>query len=173
VNGVVLEGVEVARERIRGLPGALQDKVRKLVNASALRIQSGAKTRCPVDTGRLRGSYRAYFYDDGMAAEVGSDVQYAQFVEFGTGRAGAASGVTPAEGYTYGTGNFFPPPGALAGWARRHGMPGAEYAIARAISRRGGNPAKPHLYPAFEEERVQFVPKLEAALNQALREQTA
>jgi len=76
--------------------------VKAVVAMSALNVQTNAKGRCPVDTGRLRSSIRAVFVDGGLGASVETNVKYAPFVEYGTGRLGAASGVTPGDGYTYG-----------------------------------------------------------------------
>lgn len=60
----------------------------------AIRMQSGAKRRCPVDTGRLRQSIRYRMGQDshGIYAEVGSDVEYASAVENGHGE------ITPVNG---------------------------------------------------------------------------
>lgn len=57
-----------------------RDLVRK-----AIKVQSGAKRRCPVDTGRLRDSIRWLIIRDGkgLAAKVGSDVEYAAAVHDG------------------------------------------------------------------------------------------
>ncbi len=119
------------------------EKVREVVNEAAINVQREAKGRCPVDTGRLRSSIRATFYADGLAAEVGTDVEYAPHVEFGT---------RP----------HFPPPGALAGWGRRHKI--SEFPVARAISQRG-TAAHPFLFPAWEMERPKFVERIVRAIK--------
>lgn len=51
----------------------------------ALRVQSGARRRCPVDTGRLRSSIRWTIERDakGLYAEVGTEVEYAASVHNG------------------------------------------------------------------------------------------
>lgn len=51
----------------------------------ALRVQSGAKRRCPVDTGRLRSSIRWRIDRDakGLYADVGTEVEYALAVHEG------------------------------------------------------------------------------------------
>lgn len=60
----------------------------------AIRVQSGAKRRCPVDTGRLRQSIRYRIGQDGkgLYAEVGSDLEYAAAVHNGHGD------ITPVNG---------------------------------------------------------------------------
>lgn len=52
----------------------------------ALRVEREARTRAPVDTGRLRNSitHRVYGTSYAIIAEVGTDVEYAVWQEFGT-----------------------------------------------------------------------------------------
>lgn len=50
----------------------------------AFRIQADARRNVPVDTGRLRESIRVVFEDNGFKARIGSNVEYAADVEFGT-----------------------------------------------------------------------------------------
>lgn len=71
----------------RGKDGikAIQDVTKE----NALAVQSIAKTFCPVDTGRLRSSIRTRSYNDWLGADIYTDVSYAPYVEFGTGRRGA------------------------------------------------------------------------------------
>ncbi len=60
--------------------------VRSLVR-KANRLVSGAKRRCPVDTGRLRNSIRYDLGKDrkGVFARCGTDVEYAAVVHDGHG----------------------------------------------------------------------------------------
>lgn len=81
--------------------------------AMELRVEADAKRRCPVGEypdgsntgGNLRGSIHTATQDtgDGVQVTTGTPVEYAAFVEYGTGERGAASGVTPEEGYEYGS----------------------------------------------------------------------
>lgn len=74
-------------------------KLKNAVNRSALAIQKGAKTRCPVDTGRLRASIKIQPAESTTGAFnllVGTDVEYAEYVEFGTRRASAQPFLFPA-----------------------------------------------------------------------------
>lgn len=47
-------------------------------------VEGTAKELCPVDTGNLRGSINYQMGDDGLSVIVGTPVEYAPFVEFGT-----------------------------------------------------------------------------------------
>ena len=62
--------------------------------AGALPIENQAKELCPVKTGNLRRSIETRFGESSGAkatALVGSAVDYAPYVEFGTGRRGSES----------------------------------------------------------------------------------
>ena len=67
-----------------------QETQRKLLKAHKWAGQywvAEAKKRCPVDEGRLRSSIRTNTYTDGqgiLITEVGSNVEYAPHLEFGT-----------------------------------------------------------------------------------------
>src|SRR3990167_8971867 len=87
--------------------------------------ENAAKTD---DTGRLRNSI-VFRYVPPNLAEVVAKAKYAKFVHDGT---------KP----------HWPPPGALAGWARRHGIP--EFLAARAVSQHGTK-ANPFLRDAYAE----------------------
>lgn len=133
-SGVI--GVEKVVANAKKTTAEVKDAVKNVVAESALNIQREAKKRTPVDTGRLRSSI-AIEFSDGLTATIGTNVEYAAAVEFGS---------QP----------HFPPPSALAGWARRHGMNGKEFVLARKIARRG-TPAQPFLFPSFEQERPKFI----------------
>lgn len=81
--------------------------VGKVLARAATRTTTAAKRLAPVDTGRLRASIAQEIGgdDDGLVARVGTNVEYAPYLEFGTSRMsarpflrpalGAATGVTP------------------------------------------------------------------------------
>jgi len=81
---VHLEGGGEVKRAISRVSDAMRHGVVDAVSQTATDVEQMTKEGCPVDTGRLRSSYRATYYKGGMAAEVGTDVQYAPFVEFGT-----------------------------------------------------------------------------------------
>jgi HK97 gp10 family phage protein len=65
-----------------------------------IRVESAAIRGCPVDTGRLRASITHEIASDveGLVGRVGTDVEYAPYVEFGTGRMAAQPYLRPALG---------------------------------------------------------------------------
>lgn len=105
---------------------------------ATLIVQRDAKINAPVDTGRLRASITPEVRTRGKTVRgvVGSNVQYAPFVELGT---------RP----------HWPPPGALATWARRHGIEN-EFLVRRAIGLRGTKAVK-FLERAFTENADRIV----------------
>lgn len=86
---------------LRGLRGAVSrmtlDGERGLLRLG-LRVQNEARKFCPVDTGRLRSSIQHVpgRDDRGPYVDVGSNVKYAPFIEFGTFRAMAQPYLRPA-----------------------------------------------------------------------------
>jgi len=91
------------------------------------------------DLGHLGGSYTTDIIKGGHAAEVGSNLVYSIFMEFGT---------RP----------HFPPMKALEAWARRHGFESA-WPICKAIAEKGLE-ARPHLFPAYEATMPEFFREL-------------
>lgn len=146
---VKIEGLDELATKLRHLSALGERALRPLVAKYALKIQGDARRKAPVDTGALRASVlTAYIGDRGLTAEIGTVKGYAPFVELGR-RAGAR----------------MPPPDALKGWVARHGMkPGAEYAVARAIKKRGIQP-RPFMGPAWELHAPEFVKEAAAVLR--------
>jgi len=103
---------------------------------SVLLVQREAKIQAPVDTGRLRASIVPEVTRRGttVVGIVGSNVEYAPYVELGT---------RP----------HWPPVGALEVWARRHGM--SEFAIRRKIAMYGTE-GRHYLQGAFDKSREQI-----------------
>lgn len=82
------------------LMGQLQDSkiqvqiaLEQGIYKAGLLVEGDAKRLCPVDTGRLRSSIATTKgYDgDNCVATVGTNVEYAPYVEFGTGQRGDPS----------------------------------------------------------------------------------
>jgi|SRR5690606_5872219 len=61
-------------------------EVKDAVNQTGLAVTRKAKQRAPVDTGRLRASIQIQIYPNGLTADVGTNVEYAPYVEFGTSK---------------------------------------------------------------------------------------
>lgn len=143
---VTVTGADAVISNMRAIDTKARKNVTRAVQISTLNIHRRARRRLAeekaVDTGRALSSIT--WIRVGMDGLVSVDAEHGKFIEFGTAP-------------------HFPPPSALAGWCRRHGMAGMEFVVARAISERG-TPARPYLYPSYMEE----VPVFQAAVAAAI-----
>ena len=112
-------------------------------------VTGDARRLAPVDTGRLRASImpEVKSMNNEIMGIVGSNVVYAPYMELGT-RA------------------HWAPPGALALWARRHGV--SEFVIRRAIAMRGTK-ARKFLQGGFEKNKIEIVRRIEQAVGDIIR----
>src|SRR5262252_1899371 len=130
----------------------MERDMRRTLQASLLLIEADARTLAPQDTRRLSGSINNQITGTfpSLVGEVGPDVRYGRFVEFGR-RAGAR----------------MPPVDALLGWVQRHfhaprarvtqnTLRGEAFALARAIQRRG-IPPRPFMLPAYQRNEARIV----------------
>jgi hypothetical protein len=145
-----VKGSREAAAAIRNLSRLAPAKLQAAVAESALNTRNGAIRRVPTDVGILKTSIRVEITNGGFTGQVIAGANYAGHIEFGTAP-------------------HFPPVAPLEEWARRHGMPGAGFAIARAISKRGTK-AQPFLFPAYEDERPRFEARVTASIREAVRE---
>ena len=80
------------------LDSTVSPAVRKSVEAACSLIEASAKQYCPVETGVLRDSITSVVDQQGLqqiTGYVGPTVDYATYVEFGTGRRGDPSAPYP------------------------------------------------------------------------------
>ena len=125
--------IEAMQEMDRIITELHGEKMLQGMRDATLWITRDAKTLAPVDTGRLRASITpdVQLEADAVLGVVGSNVLYAPYMELGT---------RP----------HWPPRGALAVWAERHGIP--EFLVMRAIAMRGTKAYK-FLQGAFEQNK--------------------
>ena len=134
--------------------GRLDAELAASMRRIATHVASRAAEAAPTDTGRLRKSIGSEYRREGERhiAMIGTGLEYAPYVHEGTG---PAVGRPP----------YFPPPSALADWARRVlGNEKLAWAVARKIRARGTKP-RPYLRNALAGSRG-FI---EAELHEALR----
>jgi HK97 gp10 family phage protein len=136
--------IEGMKEAIRNIKDWEVEKIRQSrlqIERSAINIEREAKNLCPVDDQILRPSIakKVTATDSGrvLEAEVGTTVEYAPFVEFGTG-----SGVSIPAGQEEFAMQFKGKTGRVRNY-----------------------PARPFLFPAWERERPKFVKSMEAILR--------
>lgn len=77
-----------------------QGPVAKELTRRVIRVEAAAIRGCPVDTGRLRSSITHQISSDnqGLVGRVGTDVDYAPHVEYGTSHMAAQPYLRPALG---------------------------------------------------------------------------
>lgn len=75
---------------------ALPEQIEQALIAIGMTAETYAKQECPVDTGRLRNSITHEVEMSEQAAYIGSNVEYAAFVECGTSRMAPRPYLRPA-----------------------------------------------------------------------------
>lgn len=75
---------------------ALPEQVEQALIAIGLTAETYAKQECPVDTGRLRNSITHEVDMNEQAAIIGSNVEYAAYVELGTSKMAPRPYLRPA-----------------------------------------------------------------------------
>lgn len=172
--------------RVDGLDGVLtklqkvgEDAERvasKTVQRTLIDIQRDARIAAPVNDGRIRSSIAWEFLNsERTEGEVGTNLKYAMFVEFGVGPTGADSDFSLlAEeamrelGYEHGNRGPFPPEDAIARWAHKKGIPEEAVPAIQFIIWQYGMEAQPFLFPAAEKHGAGFIPALDKALDRVI-----
>ncbi len=86
-----------ARKNISLIKAKTSRGVNQAIALAAIDTERIAKRLVPVDTGRLRSSIRVLRRQkDGLGVEVGTEVEYASKIEFGTNRTQAQPYLFPA-----------------------------------------------------------------------------
>jgi len=69
--------------RLPEITASLRPKASQIIRKCAADIEAGAKAVVPVDTGNLKNSIQTEMESD-LTAVVGTNVEYAPYVEYGT-----------------------------------------------------------------------------------------
>lgn len=80
-------GVRIKKNRavFNEFKEATRKELAKEFRLTAERIEEGYKSRVPVDTGALKASINTQESEKGLVQMIGSNKEYAPYVEFGTG----------------------------------------------------------------------------------------
>lgn len=78
--------IEVREDNSKQIAGAINEAVSAALEEIGLSAERFAKRACPVDTGRLRNSITHALNMDEKAVYIGTNVEYAPYVENGTSR---------------------------------------------------------------------------------------
>ena len=147
-TGLKITGLSATKEMLKSQREDIQEIIRAAMAEGALAIEGEAKRRCPVDTGRLRGSITTAATiedDEKVVARVGTNVEYAAAVEYGTG--------VFAE-----NGNGRETPWVWKGDGKKHG----------GWHTTSGYAAKPFLRPAYEARKLDAMKIIAEHLRQKL-----
>lgn len=84
---VTVNGLARLEAKMNKLPDKVAEALARGVNQAAGLVEGSAKKLCPVDTNNLRGSLHIIKQATSreITATVGTNVEYAPYVEFGTG----------------------------------------------------------------------------------------
>ena len=87
---VQVQGLKDLRSRFKQAPQTIENQVKKIIDESVIEMQNRAKNHVPIKTGALKSSitHRPFNYKTGALLMAGnnSNVKYAPYVEFGTGK---------------------------------------------------------------------------------------
>ena len=159
----------------------LPRQLSRAVKTSAMNIQKNAIIKAPSGIGGiLKASINASYSSNKLNAVVGSTLDYAKFMEYGTALYGKQTNKQALpEGYIHGS-KHSPSSRHLLLWVtRKFGVKGSKakwlaYKVARAIAGQGkskqhppGLRARPFLGPAFDIEEPKFLRRVRAVLPEA------
>jgi HK97 gp10 family phage protein len=96
IAGDVSIKIEVEQDNAKIIEDALFTAFYKGLESVGLAAEGYAKLKCPVDTGRLRNSITHQIRKDEKAVYIGTNVEYAPYVEEGTSRQKAKPFLKPA-----------------------------------------------------------------------------
>lgn len=94
-----VSGLMELNQEFDDFENAITEEIVTALMRGGMILEAEAKRRCPVDTGRLRASIWNDVERKGMTTfvlSVGTNVEYAKFVEFGTSKMAAQPFLRPA-----------------------------------------------------------------------------
>ena len=87
---------EVKNSNVKKILDSVKDEIPVILEKCGLVAEGYAKRLCPVDTGRLRNSITYEVSDAESTMYLGTNVEYAPYVEMGTSRTRAQPFIKPA-----------------------------------------------------------------------------
>jgi HK97 gp10 family phage protein len=102
-TGEVGEYLEIRENNVREVESAINQAIAQALEEIGLTAEGYAKKECPVDTGRLRSSITHLVQTSEDAVYIGTNVEYAPYVELGTAHMKAQPFLVPAASEHSGT----------------------------------------------------------------------
>lgn len=145
------------------------DIVKRAVhNATIKVVQADARRLVPVNDGELRTSIKTRVKMDGdkVIGEVYTNLNYAPYVEFGTGPKGQAShsGISPEVSVTYKSNPWYVHEDQINVGPYHFAKRGEFYKMY-------GQPAQPYLYPALKDNHDRVSSNISKYVSRKIREQ--
>jgi len=137
------DNAAIARAGFQSFGTGITSEIDKIVMRAGLIIQNAAQKKTPVNTGLLRSSIttRLDKTEKKVSAEIGTNVDYAPFIEFGSSPHQSPDGSQ----------EFVE---SMLRWGHLHGMDDSQsWAVIQHIRKNGTKP-KPFLTPALDENRA-------------------
>lgn len=138
-----VEGEKEVILALRKMLGTTEKEAKAIVANSGEKIRGDAKSVVPVVEGVLRNSLSRFINDNGLTVTVGTNVEYAPFVEYGTRRMIAAHGEHDPEN-------------PVTSWAAQR-------------ARGASGQQMPFLTPAFLRESKEFIKEITKAIESEVR----
>lgn len=176
VANLGIEGLDVLMAKLDKLGGNAEEALRSGVEKATRRVKRDAKLLCPVDNGKLRNSiqHKVEKFQGKVEGLVFTNMEYAAYVEFGTGPKGEASQAIRPSGISYKQDPWFIPVDKIsADTAEKYhfqkikvgsGEDAKQYYICY------GQPAHPFLYPALIQNQENIKKDVTAVIKAALKE---
>lgn len=96
MEGEALDNLVIREDNAKLIESAINRAIAVALEEIGLAAERFAKRACPVDTGRLRNSITHIIRTDDDSAFIGTNVEYATYVENGTSRVKARPFLKPA-----------------------------------------------------------------------------
>lgn len=142
---VKVAGLDKLLKKLDTLGGDVQKSTQKALLRGGAVFEKAAKDRCPVDKGHLRDSIHTEEKDSNTVS-VGTNMDYAAYVEYGTGPKG-----DPSVPHT--TKEFWRYQDEEGNWHTSHGQP-----------------PQPYMRPAFSENKDKAVDVVKESIREDVEE---
>ena len=151
-----VQNVDKLLRKLKRMDIDVNDKLAPIMDRQAKFIQGEAKDLCPVDQGQLRNSIRTTTRKSKykVTALVHTNVEYAAYVEFGTGKVGETTEVD----------DKYPGPLAYRQTKWKANIPDVGW---RYVA---GQKAQPYLYPALKNNEEKVRDNIANELQEVIRE---
>lgn len=164
---IEVQGIEKLLKRVKNMSKEIGDEANTSLKKDGFEIEKNAKINAPRNDGILSASIHSDTVSY-LNVEVGSNLVYAPYVEFGTKKkveipAGLESYASKFRGK--GGGSFDDLLKSVSKWASQKGIPEQFHKIIAINIARDGVKAQPFLFPAYEKQKPKIVQNLKTIVD--------